>query len=264
MLHILGKMPSKIVVMHNDLTDAQRAEIGNERERVRNWIGTITADARRASLRLMKYLNAHLDDRPARVIGITGDPATPVSGERASGVQDWLNITPAAKLNQLVYSDWSASDSSEKTRVLLRRYPGTNLIWAANDSMTIGAQKASEAMGRRVVVGGVGALPEAVDSITKGGLTAMLAGDYFIGAIALVLIYDYHHGIDFAAHAGARRKFDYLMLVNNDNARLFRELLFDGIGDPDFSQFSKFISRERADYCFNVPAMLGGIRRLSQ
>jgi hypothetical protein len=38
----------------------------------------------------MKYL---------KVIGITGDPATPVSGESASGVQDWLNITPVAKLN---------------------------------------------------------------------------------------------------------------------------------------------------------------------
>ncbi|QVN21287.1 ABC transporter substrate-binding protein [Burkholderia pyrrocinia] len=264
MLSVLGRMPSKVVLIHNDLTEAQRQEVGNERERIVNWIGTVTADAKRAGYRLMEYLHQRQANATVpQVIGITGDPLTPVSLERAEGVYEWLINEPGAHLNQLVYGNWSFSDSYEKTRALLRRYPNTNLIWAANDSMAIGALKACEAYGARPIVGGMGALPDALVSVMRGGLTAMMAGTYFIGAFAMVLIYDYHEGFDFAEHGGARRKLDVLKLVHRGNASSYYERLFGGLGDPDFSALSRARHRKLADYDFNIDRLLDNIKKFS-
>ncbi|WP_321804255.1 ABC transporter substrate-binding protein [Burkholderia sp. BCC1988] len=263
MLTILSASGSRIVVIHNDLTDAQRKELGNERERIANWIGTVTADASSAGYRLMAYLAERQTNNVPRVIGVTGDPITPVSVERAHGVQEWIMSTPAARLNQLVFSDWTFGDSYEKTRILLKRYPATNLIWAANDAMTLGAKKACDAVGSAATVGGMGALPEALQSVAHGELTAMMAGDYFIGAFAMVLIHDYHHGLDFAAHGTARLKLDFLTLVHRGNAAAYYEMLFGGRGDPDFSTISRFHRRAKADYDFSVKRLLNNMGKPS-
>lgn len=264
MLAVLEQMPSKVMLIHNDLTDAQRKEVGNERERIANWIGTVTADAKRGGYRLMEYLHQRQANATVpHVIGITGDPVTPVSLERAEGVHEWLVDTPGARLNQLAYGNWSRVDSYEKTSVLLRRYPNTNLIWAANDSMAIGAQRACEACGVRPIVGGMGALPDALTSVMQGGLTAMMAGDYFIGAFAMILLYDYHEGLDFAEHGGARRKLDYLTLVHRGNARAYLERLFSGAREPDFSALSRVRHRISGVYDFNIGRLLGNIKNFS-
>ena len=40
MLKTLARSPAKMFVMHNDLTPEQQREIGNERQQIKNWIGT--------------------------------------------------------------------------------------------------------------------------------------------------------------------------------------------------------------------------------
>ena len=48
MLRTLERSPAKVFLIHNDLTPEQRREIGNERERIGNWIGTATTEPRAA------------------------------------------------------------------------------------------------------------------------------------------------------------------------------------------------------------------------
>lgn len=260
---VLRRIKSRIVLIHNDLTDQQRAVVGDERGQIANWIGTVTADARRGGYRLMNFLCRSQTASQPSVIGITGDPMTPVSTERAQGVRDWLAAVPNARLNQLVYSDWSFSDSYEKVCVLLKRYPDTNLIWAANDSMTLGALNACRTCGGRAAVGGMGALPEALIRVKSGGLSAMMAGDYFIGAFAMVLIHDHYHGVDFALLGGARKKLDFLTVVSERNAASYYELLFGGLGDPDFSIFSKYIHPGSGGYDFQIDRLLSHVKKFS-
>jgi hypothetical protein len=90
MLEMLAQSPAKVFLMHNDLTLEQRRETGNERERIGNWIGTATTDAARGGYLLMQDLYRQLGQREARVVGITGDPNTPVSLERAEGVKHYV------------------------------------------------------------------------------------------------------------------------------------------------------------------------------
>ncbi|WP_027797403.1 ABC transporter substrate-binding protein [Paraburkholderia acidipaludis] len=261
MLQTLSRSPARVVLIHNDLTDAQRAEIGNERGAIPNWIGTITADAEHGSFRLMDYLCRVNGNQPARVIGITGDPATPVSEERAAGVQAALARSPADRTCQLVYGDWSFSDARDKTRVLLSRYPDANIIWAANDSMTLGAFSAVRERHASVVVGGLGALPDAVSSVLRGELAAIVAGDQFIGACAMVMIYDYHHGADFALAGGPRQRLDYLKVLHGDSAARYYEVAFDRRNAPDFSVFSRLHRRHPGAYDFNLGPLLNPASR---
>ncbi len=114
MLKVLARSPAKILVIHNDLTSEQRQYVGNEREEISNWIGTLTANAELGGFRLMEYLYQRLDGREINVIGITGDPNTPVSLERAAGVAAFLHQTPNARICQLVFSDWSRADSHQR------------------------------------------------------------------------------------------------------------------------------------------------------
>lgn len=255
MLHILARSPAKILLIHNDLTDAQRANTGNERGAIRNWIGTVTADASQGSFRLMDYLCTLIGKRPARVIGITGDPITPVSRERAQGVTAALARHAQNRVVQLVYGDWSFDDGRDKARVLLSRYPDANIVWAANDSMTLGALAAARERHAPVVVGGLGALPDAVAAVMRGELAAIVAGDQFIGACAMVVLYDYHHGADFAAAGGPRLKLDYLAVLERDSASRYYDIAFDQSTAPDFSGFSRY-RRHAARYDFNLHRLL--------
>ena len=261
MLRTLSRSPAKVLLIHNDLTDAQRAATGNERGAIANWIGTITADAARGSFRLMDYLCRVNGDGPARVIGITGDPITPVSKERAQGVAEALARRPQDRIEQLVYGDWSFADGREKALVLLARYPDANIVWAANDTMTLGALAAVEAKHAPAIVGGLGALPEAVATVISGKLAAIVAGDQFIGACAMVVLYDYHHGVDFADVGGPRLKLDYLKVLYGENAARYYEIAFKRRSAPDFSGYSRYRLRRAGQYDFDLQPLLNRAAR---
>jgi ABC-type sugar transport system substrate-binding protein len=253
MLLTLARSRARILLIHNDLTAAQRAVIGNERGAIANWIGTITANAERGSFRLMDYL--------CLMNGSTGDPATPVSRERATGVAAALARRPMDRTEQLVYGDWGFADAREKMRVLLSRYPDANIAWAANDSMTLGALSAVRERHAHVVVGGVGALPEAVSSVIRGELAAIVAGDQFIGACAMVLIYDYHHGADFAQAGGPRQRLDFLKVLHGSDAARYYEIAFERREAPDFSPYSRLYDKRARAYDFNLQLLLNTVAR---
>jgi ABC-type sugar transport system substrate-binding protein len=256
MLRLFERTRVKVLLIHNDLTPEQRRDVGNERERVRNWIGTLTTDEARAEYRLMEELVRQLGDREPRVIGITGDPSTPVSMERAQGVNDFIARARRGQILQLAFSDWSDADAQSKASVLLSRYPQTNIIWAANDSMALGALRAVKARGAPVLVGGSGAWPDALASMTEGGLAASVGSHFFIGAWAMVLLHDYHHGLDFAAHGGTAQKLDYMQVVNRDNAARYDEAVYKRHEPLDFSAYSKVRVPKPGRYDFNLAPLV--------
>jgi ABC-type sugar transport system substrate-binding protein len=251
MLKTFHSSPVKVFVMHNDLTPEQRAEIGNERQYIGNWIGTATTDAARGAFILMDHLYRRLgSEREPRIIGLTGDPATPVSMDRAEGVADYVARAERGRILQLAFGDWSYADGERKAAVLLTRYPDTNIIWAANDSMALGALRAVKARKMHVLVGGIGGFPDAMASVAAGGLAATAAGDYLIGAWALVLLHDYHAGTDFAGHGGLRHNLDYLCVVHRNNVRPFTHRI--RTATMDFRRYSKALHPSPRPYDFRL------------
>jgi ABC-type sugar transport system substrate-binding protein len=256
MLQMFGRSSAKLLLIHNDLTPEQRREIGNEREQLRNWIGTVTTDEVRTISRLTEELCRQLGDREPQVVGITGDRSTPVSMERALGASDFIMRSGRGQILQLAFGDWGAADAEAKADVLLSRYPQANIIWAANDSMALGALRAVKARGARVLVGGTGAWPDALTSMAEGGLAASVGSHFFIGAWAMVLLHDYHHGLDFAAHGGLAQKLDYMSVVNRDNASQYDQAVYKRDGALDFSVFSKIRHPKAGRYDFNLAPLM--------
>jgi ABC-type sugar transport system substrate-binding protein len=256
MLRMFERSSARLMLIHNDLTPEQRREIGNEREQMRHWIGTVTTDEVRTEYRLMEELYRQLGEREPRVIGITGDRATPVSLERAQGVSEFIARAGRGQGLQLMFSDWSEADAESKASVLLSRYPQANIIWAANDSMALGALRAVKARSAPVLVGGTGAWPGALASIAEGGLAASVGSHFFIGAWAMVLLYDYHQGLDFAAHGGPALKLDYMQVVNRETAAHFDNAVYKRDGGLDFSIYSKVRHPGPGRYDFNLAPLL--------
>ena len=227
MLTMLAASHAKVFLFHNDLTPEQRREIGNEREHITNWIGTATINSWRGAYMLMEYLYRRLGDREPRIIGITGDPRTPVSLERVDGVKDYVARAGRGRINQLAFGDWSYADGEAKAQILLSRYPDTNIIWGANNSMALGALRAATARGASLLVGGVGGWPDAIASVAQGGLAASSVAEYLIGAWAIVLLHDYHLGHDFADYGGVNQKLDYMYVVGPENAARFQAIVLE-------------------------------------
>ncbi|HSV29520.1 MAG TPA: ABC transporter substrate-binding protein, partial [Candidatus Omnitrophota bacterium] len=140
MLRAFQDSSAKIVFLHNGLTGEQRAELGNEREAIPNWIATIVQNERRAGYLLMQEL-ASLHKGPAKVLAISGEQATPVSTIREQGLRDYIARSGKGRIQvlQSVNGNWGRPDGREKTRGLLTRYDDVDIIWAANDSMALGA-----------------------------------------------------------------------------------------------------------------------------
>jgi ABC-type sugar transport system substrate-binding protein len=256
MLQMFERRSVKVLLIHNDLTQEQRREIGNEREQMRHWIGTVTTDEVRAEYRLMEELYRQLGDREPQVIGITGDRSTPVSLERAQGVSDFIARAGRGRILQLAFGDWGDADAESKAGILLSRYPQANIIWAANDSMALGVVRAVKARSARVLVGGSGAWPDALASMAEGGLAASVGSHFFIGAWAMVLLHDYHHGLDFAAQGGVAQKLDYMHVVNRDNASQYNQAVYKRDGALDFSVYSKVLHPRAGRYDFDLAPLV--------
>jgi len=254
-LQMFAGSRTRILLIHNDLTPEQRRSIGNERERIPNWIGTLTTDARRAGYLLMEHLFHRLGEREPRIVGITGDPNTPVSLERAEGVQDYISQAGRGRINQLVFGNWTYADGEQKAAVLLARYPDTNIIWGANDSMALGALRAVKARGASVLVGGMGGWPDALVSLAEGELAATAAGLSLVGSFAVVLLHDDHHGEDFAKHGGVAHQLEPL-IVSRENVARYDEVVMKQLGSLDFSRYSKVLHPGPGPYDFSLKDLL--------
>jgi ABC-type sugar transport system substrate-binding protein len=256
MFEALAPSPALLFVIHSDVTDEQRRDTGNERERYPHWIGSATPDNTRGVFRLAKALHNALGGQPIRALGITGPPSAPVSNERALGLTNYVASVPGSRLEQLVYGDWSELDGQRKAQVLLARYPEANLLWAANDEMAMGALQAASERGAQVVVGGMGGWTRALRSIGDGGLAATLTGHHLIGSWALVMLYDHANGIDFASDGGTRRKLDYLHVVRRANLREYETTFVEHKQPIDFRHYSKAYRPQLAHYDFSFAPLL--------
>lgn len=256
MLKMFEGTLTKVLLIHNDMTLEQRREIGNEREQMQHWIGTAKTDEESSTYRMMEELSRQLDTREPQVIGITGARGTPVSLERAQGVSDYMTKTGRGQQLQLAFSNWGADDAKSKADVLLARYPEANIIWTANYSMALGALHAVKAHGTPVLVGSTAAAPQAVPSMTEQGMAVSLGSHFFIGAWAMVLLHDYHHGVDFAAHGGVKQKLDHLYVITPDNASRYYHVVYDKTDALDFSVFSKYLHPSSEGYTFSLAPLM--------
>ncbi len=258
----------KTFLILNRFENEQRQRMGAPRIRYQHWIGSLIPDNQYAGYQLASSLiektrDAELTDRRGKIqiIGLSGDYATQASVERVEGLKLAVAEHPDVELKQVVPCDWSKEEARKKTPRLLRRYPEASIIWGANDPIAIGAAEgaasAGKKPGRDLFVGGLNWDRPALRLIENGTLETSVGGHFMIGGWALVLLYDYHHGYDFAEGKEARLKYRVFSAIHSENINRY----LDKFGDQywqriDFTRFSKALNTNMETYNFDLENLL--------
>ncbi len=86
-------------------------------------------------------------------------------------------------------ANWDRTQALNVATNILNRHPDLKAIYAANDTMALGALRAVENLGLNVIVVGTDGVPEAIEAVKEGRLAATIAQDpAMIGKVGLRLL----------------------------------------------------------------------------
>ncbi|MBV8657327.1 MAG: ABC transporter substrate-binding protein [Burkholderiales bacterium] len=247
-----------------------RQQVGYPRGRYPHWIGSLEPDSTEAGFQTAIALiqravreKRYGPDGRLHLIAISGDHATSTSINREMGLKQALERAPNVTLDQVVYGDWARDKARLQADVLFKRYPSASMVWAGNDQMAFGAMEALEASGgspgKDKYFSGINTSEDAMADVRSGRMEALSGGHFMTGAWALIMLYDYEHGKDFASE-GLELKKPMFMLFDAQSAALYKTRFGEGIRDVDFMRFSKVGRPALKQYDFRFAQLMIGPR----
>ena len=257
----------KTLLAFSTFEDSQAAEFGEPRRQYPHWLGAITPNAREAGQLSAQELvrqaikSGRTDGAgKVHVALVAGDKVTPTGVQRLDGALAALKANHGVVVEQIVHAGWERERARQNVRSLLLRYPALDAIWCASDLMAYGGMDAATALGRHpgkdLLFSAFNNSPEVLNKVVSGQLAALAGGHFTMGAWALVMLYDYHHGRDFAP-LGLRTKPAVFSLID---ARMAQRFL-DRFGNEDFSsvdfrRYSRHLHRQLQQYDFSLATLL--------
>lgn len=266
MLEALAAAGIKSLLVSNVFDAAELQRYGQPRTKHPEFIGIIRPDHEAAGHAIAQRLVEEARGRftvPATMLAISGAKATPAASERDKGLRRALADVPEVKLGQLVHSAWARDKARRQLAGLLRRWPDTRIIWAANDPMALGALDAVRARGlvpgRDVLIGGLNWSSDALRLVQSGELVTSVGGHFLGGAWALVLVRDHYDGVDFASE-GLEHVF-HMGVIDRSNVDPYLAQFADQRWDKiDFARFSKSRNKLVTRYEFTLGRVLEQFR----
>jgi len=269
-LRILDAAGIPVLMVFNGISDlSQRKLSGAPREKYKLWIGTLEPGAEDAGYLTAKALIEKgrsaawaTKGESLHLVALSGDKLTPSSFLRAQGMRRAVVEAGDVVLDQEVFSGFNRERAAEQMQWLLQRYPQTRLVWAGNDLMAFGAMDAAKSHnllpGRDMLFSGINTSAEALEGLRSGDLSALAGGHFMLGAWALVMVYDHHHGRDFSQTEGVETVQPMFSLFSPEQAARFSQLYGEGRFDAiDFKRFSKFHNPQLKRYNFEFQQLLG-------
>jgi ABC-type sugar transport system substrate-binding protein len=237
------------------------------RKRYKHWIAQILPDDRYAGEVLLRQLKnaASVTDRnvPYYVVAMEGNRSSRAYLARKEGFERLLRVDNQLEFTQYIPADWSRSTARSQFGVIMKRYPETFIMWAANDNMALGlidgAKDIGLVSGKDFVVGGVDWLPEALDAVKTGEMSVSIGGHFVEGMWALILMYDYLKGIDFEPKHGVSIKTRMLALdkaMLEELGNVSEKLNQENLRKVDFKLFSKKHNPNLSEYAFDIATLL--------
>ena len=265
-VRILERAGIKSFAAFNGLTDEERAQYGEPRSGISGLIGSLEPHGSDAGYLTAKALikeglrlRLQAADGKLHLLALAGDRSTPSSLQRNLGMQRALAEQPEVVLDQQVFADWRRDKAGEQMSWLMSRHPLARLVWTASDQMAFGAldvlEHARLKPGRDFLVSGINTSPEAMQALINGRLSALAGGHFMCGAWSMVLLYDYHHGRDFADEGLELSKSMFILFDKNLAERYLSR--FASVGKPiDFRSYSRVLNPARRHYEFDFEQLL--------
>ena len=261
----------KSIIANTDVATGERDAAGKPRERFLHWIGHIYPDDRLAGYQLAvqliergKAMGLQARDGLLHVVGIGGNLTSSSAFERRKGLETALNETAGVKLDRFVLAQWNRNIASEKTRLLINLHENARVFWAVNDNTAFGVLDAMKhrglAPGRNCLTGGIDWSPEGVEAVEQGQMVLTIGGHFMEGAWTLVLLYDYHHGNDFAPFGVTMHS--RMQTIDRDTLDRYLPVLDRANwGLIDFKRFTRTDNPELAKYDFSPDAVARELAR---
>ncbi len=254
----------QIFIFNTGINRDERRVIGHPRGQFSNWIGHLSPDDKSAGSKLAELLIAKTyESTPGikpKIAGLAGGDHSPVSSNRLTGLKQSVSKDRQASISKIYNTTWDKKSAVHATENILRDQPDTNIIWTVSDALALGSIDVAKSSGRfpgkDIFMGGFDWSPEAFDAIKRGEMTASMGGHFMEGGWALIMIYDYHNGIDFKGDPGLSSTTN-MQAITADNVHEFEDKL--GNRDwrrIDFKAFSKFHNSELSEYQFTIDAIL--------
>ena len=268
MLEISEAAGVRCFLLLNPLSAKPAKRLGGPREHLKTWIGALIVDQERAGYDIGKSLLRAARQRlpapaPLPALAISGNQSTTAAIERNKGLTRALSEDPDAGLQQMIFSQWRRDKAARQSAGLLRRYPETRLIWAANDDMALGALEAARAQGltpgEGLFVSGLNWATDALTEVRDGHMAASIGGHFMGGGWALIMLFDHYHGLDFASPEPTRKL--VMGTIDLTNVGPYLERFGDrDWSSVDFTRFSKAHDSELEAYEFSVTGLLAHTR----
>lgn len=261
----------KTVLINGDILDEDRESVGMPRQTYAGWIGHLMPDDVLAGYlvadELLRYYSKMPEkSRPPEIViaGLSGDRAVQISFDRDSGLKKRLTKSENTRLAELDEANWELEPARVTTARLLQKYPDVNGIWSASDTMAVGAiqaiEEAGKVSGKDIAVAGIDWTDHGLNLVKDGKIVASIGGHFMEAGIALILIHDYHHGIDFEKDPGITVKTP-MYVISQDNIDTYVNKL--GLNPDwskiDFRRFSKVHNKQMVKYDFSWQAILDSI-----
>lgn len=249
----------KTFIVTSEIPDDERNHFQKPRGKFKYWLGLIAPDEINAGYRLGQSLInqalIHNQQQPIHAFAIGGSFNSATTHQRERGLKQALQQHPSIHLLKTFHSHtWNQKEAYQKTKIMLNRHPQTKIIWTAGDDMALGAYQAvaERKLKQKVFIGGIDWTDNALNSVLKNQLSASVGGHFTEAGLLLVLIYDYHHGIDFVVELGTEIKTP-MQLVDKNNVNALLTILSSNQFDQiNFQQLTKKLNPSRKKYELNT------------
>lgn len=255
----------KSIISNTDVIPQERVEVGRPRSRFGHWIGHIFPDDEQAGYQLAKRLIRKgrslglSEDGIIRLLAVGGSLDATSAIYRKHGLDKALQEDTEARLVRFTLANWRRDVSRRKSRLLMELTPQTRMVWAVNDQTALGVLDAMKALnirpGKNGLTGGIDWSPEGIEAVRQGAMVGTIGGHFMEGAWALILLYDYHHGHDFAATGLTRHS--QMRLIDRQNLDSYLPVLDrENWRELDFKRFTKTHNPEMERYDFSPDAVV--------
>lgn len=261
-------------LVNSPLSPKGAAKMGAPRANYRFWIGEMFPDEEGAGIMLANMLideaktqhKVHTDGK-VHMLGFNGPLASGSAITRLAALKKVVKQRTDVELLQIVnIPEWDEKDAQRRLPGLMKRYPQATVAWSGSARLTMGIlagiQQLNLTPGQDLFTECIGFdfSHEIFPRIQAGEVVAASGGHFIEGAWALILVYDYLHGVDFAEQSVSL--LTPMGIVTKDNAGIYLRNLTDEKLTPenltriDFTQYSKALNPEIQEYQFSLDSVL--------
>ncbi|GAA0854106.1 substrate-binding domain-containing protein [Aliiglaciecola litoralis] len=248
-LELFNKLSVPFITFNSSLGPLELRVTQNPREQFQHWKAHMSPDEFSAGANVVANLVAQKGGTTLAILG--GSTTSVVNKHRIEGA---LKQAKAESISVLapVYTDWSVQRSMFATRTILRRAPDVDMIWTAAPEIADGARRVLAELNKSAVIGSFDWTDTNIQLIEQGDLAFSYGGHFTEAGWAIILLYDYLRGSDFATELGTMI-LSQLKKMDRSNINDVKYLLHKrNWSDTDFRTYSKCLNPLRDSYDFTL------------